>query len=83
MEEDIIRRAAQQAEFTNDIGMVRKGKHPEEPSEILWEVKDVEFCSHWYDPVEFVRDDHSHVKYMPTRTYAEIFGKLLNSGSVY
>nr|QPG92984.1 NS5 protein [Jingmen tick virus]QPN36941.1 polyprotein [Solling flavi-like virus] len=64
-------------EFMNDIGFGRKNRKPDEPSEIIREMKSVEFCSHRYTLVKYMRkrDKATKMRWMPIRSVEEILAK--------
>nr|BCU46462.1 NS5-like protein [Takachi virus] len=55
----------------NDMGLIRKNIGLEQESEIITEVKEINFCSHQYWPVKYGSEEH----YMPVRDVGEIFAK--------
>jgi len=64
-------------EITNSLGFIRKDIPLNADSPISHSLEEVEFCSHRYSRVTYYNEKTAKiaVRWMPVRTYAEIFGK--------
>nr|WGZ60535.1 NS5 [Jingmenvirus sp.] len=67
------------SEVLEDMGFPRKNLERGVPSPLMHEVREVEFCSHRYEPVTFMDTTTNKIvtKYMPTRDFGEIAAKAL------
>lgn len=63
--------ATKGVDLMNEMGMYRKNMHANEPSRVIYDLEDVEFCSHKFSPVKVA----GRVRWMPLRDTSEILAK--------
>lgn len=63
----------------DEVGFPRKDLTPKQSSPVAYDIMDIEFCSHRYEPISFYdsQSDVTVVKYMPTRDVSQIVAKSL------